>query len=144
MTNATSPAAQESEMKHEQQEAKALHQTELIISFVLRFGVLLSGSVILFGFILFLFHRESGSLHNLEGTHPIFPHTFSAVLAGVGNGDPVAMIMLGLVLLIATPVTRVAISILAFAVEKDWTYVIITCVVLTILLISFFLGKAGG
>jgi uncharacterized membrane protein len=47
-----------------------------------------------------------------------------------------AIIQLGFILLIATPVARVALSILGFTHKKDWTYVIITATVLVILLFS--------
>ena len=48
----------------------------------------------------------------------------------------------GLLLLIATPVLRVAVSIFAFVYEKDKVFVIITSIVLGLLLLSFILGKA--
>jgi uncharacterized membrane protein len=46
--------------------------------------------------------------------------------------------------MIITPVTRVAVSIVAFAMERDWRYVGITALVLLVLLVSFALGKAGS
>jgi uncharacterized membrane protein len=42
-------------------------------------------------------------------------------------------------LLLATPVIRVAFSIIGFAIERDRTYVAITSVVLATLLVSAFL-----
>jgi uncharacterized membrane protein len=51
-----------------------------------------------------------------------------------------AIIALGLLILIATPVMRVAISIIAFAIQRDYTFVAITCVVLALLCISFLMG----
>ena len=48
------------------------------------------------------------------------------------------------VLLIATPVMRVAVSIVAFLIERDWIFVIVTSFVLAMLILSFFLGKAEG
>lgn len=122
--------------------ARQVRQTELLISAILRGGVYLSGGVTLLG--LLLFFAQNGSLSSTAATHIAFPHTIAAVISGIAHGDPVAIIVLGLVLLIATPVSRIAVSILAFAVEKDWRYVAITSAVLLILLISFFLGKAGG
>jgi uncharacterized membrane protein len=50
------------------------------------------------------------------------------------------LIQLGLVLLIATPVARVVFSLFAFFRQRDWQYVAITGVVLTILLYSLFSG----
>ncbi len=47
-------------------------------------------------------------------------------------------------MLIATPVLRVAASVLAFAIERDWIYVALTAAVLILLLLSFLVGSAGG
>jgi uncharacterized membrane protein len=55
-----------------------------------------------------------------------------SALALEGRG----LIQLGLLLLIATPIARVAFSIVAFALEKDRMYVGFTAIVLTILLYS--------
>jgi uncharacterized membrane protein len=52
--------------------------------------------------------------------------------------------MAGLLLLLATPVLRVAVSILAFIYEKDGIFVMITSIVLALLLLSFVLGRVTG
>jgi len=49
---------------------------------------------------------------------------------------PRSIIQLGLLLLIATPVARVAFSVLAFAWQRDRTYVIVTLIVFAILIYS--------
>lgn len=115
--------------------------TELLISAVLRGGVYLSGGVTLVGVLLFFIQQRGQPLGDVTKVH--YPHTVGEVFAGVGHGSAIAITVLGLLLLIATPVTRIAVSILAFANERDWRYVGITTVVLVILLISFLLGKAG-
>ena len=51
-------------------------------------------------------------------------------------GRPAGLIELGLSILIATPVARVAFSLAAFALERDRTYVWITLGVLLVLLFS--------
>jgi uncharacterized membrane protein len=51
---------------------------------------------------------------------------------------------LGLLLLIATPIARVAFSLVAFMLERDRTYVVITAIVLTILLYSLVSGAVEG
>ena len=48
--------------------------------------------------------------------------------------DARCVIQLGLLLLIATPVARVAFSVFAFAKQRDWTFVVITLIVLGLLL----------
>jgi uncharacterized membrane protein len=62
------------------------------------------------------------------------------VLVGVARLDSHALVQFGLILLIATPVARVLLSLVAFAVRRDRLYVVITAVVLAVLLFSFLLG----
>ncbi len=49
------------------------------------------------------------------------------------RGDPRAFIMLGLLVLIATPIVRVMLSAALFAVERDTFYVAVTLIVLSVL-----------
>jgi uncharacterized membrane protein YfcA len=67
-----------------------------------------------------------------------FPQTFGEIWTRLLALRPQAVITLGLLLLIATPVVRVAVSIVAFAVEHDRRFVVITTAVLLILLFSIF------
>ncbi len=120
-----------------------VRKAEIIISGVLRGGVLLSVAIILFGIGDFFLQRLMGT-----AAPATFPHTLGAIFAGLMQFDPLSIVLLGLVILLATPVTRVAVSILAFAIEEDRTYVIITGLVLAILLFSIFgmgywLGQSG-
>jgi uncharacterized membrane protein YfcA/uncharacterized membrane protein len=117
-----------------------VRQAELVISLVLRAGVLVSAAVIFTGIVIFYVRY----IHAPAGfpTHLGFPHSLHAVLAGLGHGDPLAIIALGLLLLLATPVVRVLVSIIAFAIERDRLYTGITALVLAILLVSFFLSPA--
>ena len=112
---------------------RQIRDAEVAIGNVLRFGVLTSLAVLLVGIIYFYGLRLLGLLH-----HPVFPDTLAGVMNGLMHGDSVSIIMLGLVILLATPVLRVAVSIFAFAIEEDRTYVIITSLVLAILLFSIF------
>jgi uncharacterized membrane protein len=66
--------------------------------------------------------------------------TIAGILAGVRTFHGRNIIQLGLLVLIATPVARVAFSVVAFALERDWLYVGITLLVLVVLLFSL----AGG
>ena len=120
-----------------------IRKTELIISGVLRGGVLLSVAVILAGVCYYYALRVLGRL-----PPSTFPDTLAEVAAGLRAAEPAAIVTAGLLVLLATPVLRVAVSIVAFAIEKDRTYVIITAIVLAILLFSIFgigayLGRPG-
>jgi len=57
---------------------------------------------------------------------------------GIATGDPATIIQLGILLLIATPVARVAFALIAFAIERDKLYVAVSLTVLSVLLLSFF------
>lgn len=112
-------------------------EIEIIISKSLRIGVVLSSLVILTGLLMFLISGYSGYPGNY------YPTTPSAVLSGCLSFKPYAIILLGLMILIAIPVFRVGISILVFVKEKDYLYVKITTLVFVILIISFLMGKVG-
>jgi len=116
---------------------------------LLRVGVVTSLVIIVAGTVLtFVDHPSYVSSHaaldRLTGEEARFPHTLPAVVTGVRNGDGPAVVMSGLLVLIATPVVRVAVSIFAFVYQRDRTFVLITSIVLMLLLASFALGKAGG
>ncbi|MGZ3713851.1 MAG: DUF1634 domain-containing protein [Ktedonobacterales bacterium] len=117
-----------------------VRQAELIISGVLRGGVLLSAGLIAIGVITFY---ASGAWRS-PTAGSTYPHTFASVWQGVLHGEPLAIISLGLLVLLATPVLRVIVSIVAFLLEGDWLYAAITTVVLLILVVSFFLGRGGA
>jgi len=122
---------------------------DIALSRLLRGGVLISVAIVIIGIVLtFVHHHEYFSSRPALGelTQPgaQFPNTLGAIFHGVAELRGQAVVMLGLLLLIATPVARVALSILIFMVEKDRLYTAITIAVLIILLISFFTGRAEG
>ncbi len=108
---------------------------EIVISKCLRFGVFTSAFLISAGFIMFLITGNSGYENN------IYPTGFLAILQGALVFKSYAIILLGLFMLVLTPVFRVAVSILMFAREKDYLYVKITSFVLVVIIVSFILGK---
>ena len=123
---------------------------ELLISNLLRIGVVSSLAIVVIGTVMsFVRHPEyvtgEKALERLTtpGTAAV-PHTIRDVLQGVRDGRGQSVVIIGLLLLIATPVVRVAVSIFAFVYEKDRRYVVITTIVLLLLLLSFVLGKAEG
>jgi len=112
---------------------------EIIIGTLLRTGVILAAVVVLAGAILFLL-RHGHDVPNYTTFHgePERLKSFTDILHGVAALSSRAIIQLGLLLLIATPVARVLFSAIAFAIERDYMYVIITLIVLGILLYSLF------
>lgn len=114
-------------------------RTALMIGWILRGGVIVSAVITLLGLLLLPF--RSGGFTGLR--LDTFPHTLGEVWVGLLGLHPTAVIELGLLLLIATPVVTVATSAIAFAIERDRRFVVIALLVLAILLTSFLLGKNG-
>jgi len=110
-------------------------QMASIIGWILQGGVIVSAVFITLGLLLLPTRPGGLSVQRLL--------TFPQTLAQIGQGllilRPQAIIALGLLILVATPVVRVAASLISFALEKDHQYVIITSIVLVILLGSIFL-----
>lgn len=118
---------------------------ETLISITLRTGVLLSIAVILTGLIFTFAHhpdyfRSRPALGKLTNAEATFPHSIAEVLHGVAQGRGQAIVLAGILLLIATPIARVAISVALFASQRDRLYVAITLTVLILLIVSFSLG----
>jgi uncharacterized membrane protein YfcA/uncharacterized membrane protein len=106
------------------------------IGWILQGGVLLSAAVIVLGVLLLPLRPGGFSPERVLA----FPATLNQVMTGLLVLRPQAVITLGLLLLIATPVIRVAASVLVFAFERDRKFVLITLIVLVILLGSLFFG----
>ena len=81
--------------------------------------------------------REPAAYGSFQGA-PENLRTIGGVLAAVATGRGRGVIQLGLLLLIATPVARVALTLVAFARARDRQYVLISGVVLALLLLSLF------
>ncbi|MGZ7078903.1 MAG: DUF1634 domain-containing protein [Thermoanaerobaculia bacterium] len=116
------------------------------IGTLLRVGVVLSVSIVSVGMVITFVHHPDyfssrpalGTL-TAPGTH--YPSTLVEVIAGVLRGSGEAVVSAGLLLLIATPVARVALSIASFAIERDRLYVAITTAVFVILMVAFAVGR---
>jgi uncharacterized membrane protein len=108
---------------------------------VLRAGVLVAAAVVLAGGICYVIGngRDAPSLGAFHA-EPAEYRELAGIFSSAMHGDCRGVIQLGLVLLIATPVARVALSLAGFAAERDRTYTIVTAIVLVILTVSL-LGK---
>ena len=117
-------------------------QVDDIIGNLLRAGVILSALIVLIGGILYLsrhgltvpdyrvFRGESTDLRHIPG---IINDAIQLKATGI--------IQLGLIVLISTPICRVAFTIVAFTLQRDRTFVLVTAIVLAVLLFSL-LGTA--
>jgi uncharacterized membrane protein len=112
---------------------------EIIVGILLRTGVIIAASVVMFGAILYL-ARHGREFPNYTSFHgePESLKSPVEIFQGVMHMNARAIIQLGLLLLIATPVARVLFSAIAFAIEHDLMYVVITLIVFAILMLSLF------
>ncbi|HET7289513.1 MAG TPA: DUF1634 domain-containing protein [Thermodesulfobacteriota bacterium] len=110
---------------------------DLIIGNLLRIAVIVSAIFVFAGAVIYLWRHGlempdfgvlSGVPKNLRGLKEIIDSAWQIRSVGI--------IQLGLLLLIFTPVARVAFSVIAFLLERDYMYVVFTLIVLTVLLLS--------
>jgi uncharacterized membrane protein len=110
---------------------------EDIIGNLLRIGVGTAAAVVLVGAAAYLVRHGFGHAnYRVFRGEPSDLRTLRGIVRAAVGLHPRGIIQLGLVLLIATPVARVAFSVFAFAVERDRMYVLFTLMVLGILILS--------
>jgi uncharacterized membrane protein len=112
-------------------------QFEIFLGHLLRTGVIIAAIIVLAGGIWFL-AQSSGArkdYRTFRGVPAELSHV-PQIFHGAVAWQPLAVIQLGILVLIATPVARVLFSMLGFALERDWMYVVITAIVLALLLYS--------
>jgi uncharacterized membrane protein len=106
----------------------ALHSVERWTSRVLRLGVWVSASLMIFGL---LFAAISPAPVDPLSTNPsldmVAEHLFSS------RFDPVILMFAGLLMLIFTPILRVITAVYGFAMERDWRFVVVSSVVFILL-----------
>ena len=117
-------------------------RVERALGTLLRHGVLIAGAVTVLGGFLAL-TRGGGAAANFATFHgePEPFRSIAGIVSGARGLDPRSVIQLGIVCLIATPVLRVALSLVAFAMRRDRIYVVVTAIVLALLAVSLFSAR---
>jgi uncharacterized membrane protein len=115
---------------------------ELKLANLLRIGVMAAATIAFLGGCIYLLRH---------GGQPLSYHTFHAGPAALRSpigiiGDAMKLhgrgiIQLGVLVLIATPIARVLLSVFGFLRERDRLYVVVTFIVLAILVYSFVWGR---
>jgi uncharacterized membrane protein len=105
-----------------------------VVSILLRAGVLLAALIAAVGGYVFL-HGSASSVPDFAVFRgaPASVSTIARTVAAARGGDGEALIQVGILALIATPVVRVIVSLLGFARERDWAFVVLTAIVLVAL-----------
>jgi uncharacterized membrane protein len=118
-------------------------RVDQILGTLLQTGVMVSGLVVLAGGILYLLHNGHVAVHyeSFSADREAF-RGFALTVGDALRGNGRAIIECGLLLLIATPVARVVFSIVAFALERERLYIVVTLIVFLILIYSLFGGAS--
>lgn len=113
------------------------HRMEIMMGRLLQTGVLLASAVVLMGGVLYVrghlgttvdyrtFAGEPSALRSIKGLWRLLM-----------QGDSAALIQVGVILLIATPIARVVFAVIGFALERDRFYVVVSLTVLAVLMAS--------
>lgn len=125
------------------------HDMDRWISWLLRGGVLLSLAFLVTGTVITFIHHPD-YLNSAISTHALknpaeadVPNHVTEIYHMIKAGNGQGFVAIGLLVLIATPILRVALSVITFWLEKDRAFVWITAGVLSLLILSLVLGKAG-
>jgi uncharacterized membrane protein len=119
-------------------------RVEGIIGNLLRVGVMVSAFVVFTGGLLYLLRDGSQHAPDLHKFEPEQLRSPGDIVHESVRFHSLGLIMLGLLLLIATPIARVIFSVAAFALQRDYLYVLFTLIVLSVLLYSVFSGYLSG
>lgn len=130
---------------HPDSRAQQDHKLELAIALLLRVGVFTAAALVLAGGLLALWHDSSQvpvyrTFYAPSDPHSQALHSIASIFGQLRTGSSAAIIGLGLLVLIATPIARVLIAAAGFARERDWLYTVISLVVFAILLFSLLHG----
>ena len=117
---------------------------EKAISAILRTGLVLCVILLAIGSML-LFAKGGGggiSLGQITAANSAVnssKFSIDQIIAGLFRLDGISFILLGLIVLMATPIARVLISIFAFLYEENWLYFVITAIVFINLMVAIFI-----
>lgn len=114
---------------------------EAIMGRLLQIGVSMAAAVVLAGGVMYLAgHAQGRAEYGTFHPRPVTLLHPGALIDGIKTGDARALIDLGILMLIATPICRVIFAVVAFAMERDRLYVVVSLTVLAVLLSSLLRG----
>jgi uncharacterized membrane protein len=108
-------------------------QFDALLGHVLRAGVLLAATVVVCGGVLYLSQGVAAPHYGVFRGEPGDLRSIGGIVADATSLNGRGLVQLGVLLLIATPIARVAFSVVGFLRQRDWLYVSITLVVLILL-----------
>ncbi|RYE04532.1 MAG: DUF1634 domain-containing protein [Sphingobacteriaceae bacterium] len=117
---------------------------QLLIGNVLRWGVIVSMLIVFCGGLIYVYrHGHETASYQIFKNEPDFLKNINGIFNGVLAVKGRAIIQTGIIVLIATPIIRILLSVVSFLLEKDYLYVGITLAVLCIIITSMLSGIGG-
>jgi len=111
---------------------------EKLVSRTLRGGVLMSASLLVVGTIGLFLHPSSMPP---TVSAPTLAEFFQAIATGASSFSiPILLLHAGILVLALTPLARVLITLLGFTAQKDWTFVVLSFIVLLVITVSISLS----
>ena len=112
---------------------------EVAISLVLRIGVFLAFAIVSSGGTMYLIrhYADTTAFQSFNGTERDLLR-LNSIWGAARTLRSDALIQLGLVVLILTPIARVLMSAIGFAIDGDRLYLAVSSIVLAVLLYSLF------
>ena len=118
------------------------HAVEQVIGRLLQIGVLLAAAVAVAGAILVLIqHGSAAPAFSDFRAAPWYLTSVGGIVRGAREMRSESIVQLGIVLLIATPILRVAFTLVAFVLQRDRVYIAITTLVLALLTYGLAFGR---
>ncbi|TCD10142.1 DUF1634 domain-containing protein [Pedobacter frigidisoli] len=116
---------------------------QVILGTLLRAGVIVSMTIVLIGGIIFLIHNK-GVITDYKVFKPELAKfaSIAAIFKGVSTFHGDAIVQFGILMLIFTPIARIVFAIFSFLIERDYLYVLIGLIILSIITISLNGGLA--
>jgi len=125
-------------MKHSSRSDNSVNRRlEIVLGNLLRVGVIVSASVVLAGGTVYLVrHGDEAAQYRTFRGEPSDLRSVAGIVRDVLLLKSRGILQFGFLVLIATPVMRVFLSLIGFAHQRDWLYVATTAIVLALLLYS--------
>ncbi|GAA3959984.1 DUF1634 domain-containing protein [Pedobacter ginsengiterrae] len=116
---------------------------QVILGTLLRAGVIISMSIVLVGGFIFLIHNK-GVITDYKVFKPELSKfsSIASIFKGILTFQGDAIVQFGVLMLIFTPIARIVFAIFSFLIERDYLYVLIGLIILTIITISLNGGLA--
>ena len=117
---------------------------ETTTALVLRIGIALCVLLVLIGIVLLSINSGGGNysitqIVSVSSTVNSSSFSFANIISGLFNLDGLSFIFMGIIILIATPIVRVFLSIFAFFFARNWIYTAITLIVFINLMVAIFI-----